>query len=301
MPTSILKRIYNFINLLYATLVSIARIILRSRLSPLVKKLKAKDQAICYVLGNGPSLKDALHANLELIKSQELFVVNDFVRSKYYAILKPKYYVLLDPGYWDSDSESLNDCNLVLNLIREKTTWDMYIIVPNQAHKIRTFREIFLSNTNISIMDFNSTTISGFKWFNLLSYKNYLGTPPLNNVVGACIFVAINMKYKEINLLGVDHSWTQNIVVSEKNQVCCTDPHFYDEVNCNLIPHKTVYGEYYTMHRLLRDYATMFEGYHYLRIYAEIMKVRIVNRYKKSFIDAFEKKDLIDDIKNYHS
>jgi hypothetical protein len=39
----------------------------------------------------------------------------------------------------------------------------------------------------------------------------------------------------------------------------------------------------------------MFEGYHTVKSYSEFRKAKIYNRCKKSFIDAFERKDLYSD------
>jgi hypothetical protein len=259
--------------------------------------MKAGQYSECYILGNGPSLKENMLNDLELLKIKELFVVNDFARSKYFEILKPHYYVLLDPSYWDTNTykELLDDCILVLNTISDKTNWPMHLIVPHEACRSELLQNIFSKNKSITIIIFNSTSVTGFRWFRFFSFRNYLGIPPVNNVVGACIFIAINMQFREINLLGTDHSWTQDLVVNDKNQVCCVNPHFFDEEDGHYFPHKTVAGVYYTMHRLLRDYALMFEGYHMLKSYSEYRKVRIFNRCKKSFIDAFERKDLNSD------
>lgn len=289
-----LKTLHEQITLLYLSLFSILRILIFSRASRQIKRLKVGQNSECYILGNGPSLKQNILNDLDFIKTKELFVVNDFAKSKYFEILKPHYYVLLDPSYWDTNTykELFDNCVVVLNTMIDKTKWPMYLIVPHEACHSDLLKNISLINKNITIVNFNSTSVTGFKWFRFISYRNFLGMPPVNNVVGACIFIAINMNYKEINLLGTDHSWTQDLMVNEKNHVCCVNPHFFDEEDGHYLPHKTVNGVYYSMHRLLRDYALMFEGYHTLRSYAESRKVIIFNRCKKSFIDAFERRDL---------
>jgi hypothetical protein len=289
-----LKNLLGQITLLYFTLFSLLRIVIFSSPSRQIKRLKADPDSECYILGNGPSLKENVLNDLDLLKTKELFVVNDFAKSKYFEILKPKYYVLLDPSYWNSSTykELFDDCIKVLNTIQDKTDWPMFLMVPTEAHRVSLIKDIFNKNKNITIISFNSTSVTGFQWFRFFAYKNYLGIPPVNNVVGACIYIAINMQYPEINILGADHSWTQDLIVNDKNLVCCVNPHFFDDEDGHYLPHKTVNGNFYTMHRLLRDYALMFEGYHTLRIYAESRKIKILNRCKKSFIDAFERRDL---------
>jgi hypothetical protein len=294
MLKKLIKAILIFFRLLSATLVSLLKIVHYSKLFPKIKTLRTVQKSDCYVLGTGPSLKDNLKYNIELLKTKDLFVVNDFVKSDYFEVLKPKYYVLIDPCYWSSyvHRDFLEDGIIVLNTINKKVNWPIFLIVPDEAYKTSLFKNIFDNNKNVNLVNFNSTSVSGFKWFSFLTFKNFLGMPPVNNVLGACIFSAINIQYSEINILGADHSWTQDLIVNEKNQVCYSNPHFYDEVNLAYLPLKTVYGQYYTMHGILRDYALMFEGHHILRCYADFRKVKIFNLSKNSFIDAFERRDL---------
>ncbi|HEY5590811.1 MAG TPA: hypothetical protein VIK55_07305 [Paludibacter sp.] len=281
--------------MLYSTLLSILKIIIFSRLFSQTSQLKTNGHLECYILGNGPSLKENILNDLELLKSKDLFVVNDFAKSRYFEILKPKFYVLLDPCYWSKIAykEISDNCTSVLNTINDKTEWPIFLIVPIDAYKTNKFQNIFKGNINITIVNYNSTPINGFQWFNFFIFKNNLGIPTVNNVLGACIYIAINMQYNEINILGADHSWTKDLVVNDKNQVCFEDSHFYDETNHNSMPIRDMYGEYYTMHQLIRDFALMFEGYHILKKYSKFMNVNIYNRSKISFIDAFERKDLV--------
>ena len=80
--------------------------------------------------------------------------------------------------------------------------------------------------------------------------------------------------------------------VTSQNIVSAIDAHFYDIGEVRLEPYlKGIPGrvpEYYKLHELLRDFATMFESYHYIRSYADWTRCSIVNKTKDSFIDAFE-------------
>lgn len=287
-----IKLLLKFIGLLKLTILSCIRIIIYSTISPKIKKIKTDRHSECYILGNGPSLKENIDNDSEFLKTKELFVVNDFAKSNYFEIFKPKFYVLLDPCYWSDKvfNEYYNNCQIVLKTIQNKTNWPLLLMVPNEAIQTNSFQTIFKNNKYITLINYNSTSSFGFNNFNNFIYKNQLGIPPVNNVVGASIFLALNMKYKEINLLGTDHSWTQDLIVNDKNQVCHADPHFFDTVNNIYRPFIDVYGQLFTMHQILRNFALMFEGYHTLRKYSESLNANIYNRCKNSFIDAFEKK-----------
>ena len=62
-------------------------------------------------------------------------------------------------------------------------------------------------------------------------------------------------------------------------------PHFYDSKGQKV---QTQMG--WNLHVTLNKYARMFESYWELNALAEKRKVRIINKTKDSFIDAFPKK-----------
>jgi hypothetical protein len=293
-----LRILFNGLKKLNESLLSFIKILLFSKIRVRIKKLKSISSSNCYILGNGPSLVKNLRENIDFLKSQKLFVVNNFVTSEYYEVVKPTYYVLADPAYWDQDAyeEDRKASFLTLNRINDLTTWSMYLIVPNEAFKSKIFKNVFVENKNIEILNYNTTSIIGFNFLNRFFYKNYLGMPPLQNVLCACIFFAINMNFIEINLLGADHSWTKDLIVNNKNEVCQAQIHFYTQsVKKEFNIFIRSYGEPYKMHQILRDYAQMFETYHLLEKYANYKNVRIYNRSEGSFIDAFERKSIYND------
>ena len=114
--------------------------------------------------------------------------------------------------------------------------------------------------------------------------------PRPQNVVIPSIFIGINEGYKQIDLYGVDHSWTKEIRVNNNNQVCLINSHFFDNKTPELKPwHKGIGEPVYKMHEILRDLAWMFDGYYKLREYADNIGCRIINKTPDSFIDAFER------------
>ena len=136
------KLIINF----SSTLVSVIKVIIYSKFVVKIKNIKSENTK-CHILGNGPSLKDNLLNDLDLLKSEELFVVNDFANSEFYELLKPKYYVLADPVFWDQGiyQDFHDEGVLVLDSILNKTTWPMYLIIPNEAYKKKIFQTKILT------------------------------------------------------------------------------------------------------------------------------------------------------------
>jgi hypothetical protein len=128
--------------------------------------------------------------------------------------------------------------------------------------------------------------IINYKWYKL--YSNNFGTPILQNVINAAIFIGINLKPNIIELYGVDHTWLKFISVNKENRVEILHKYFYGKAYytyCN----KGGSNVPYKYHELLYDYAKMFETYHILDNYSNQMGVKILNKSEESYIDAFHK------------
>jgi hypothetical protein len=267
-----------------------------------VKLNSIKDNGKCYILGNGPSLKDDLLYNLDFLIDKKIFVVNNFATSDYYKIIKPKYYVFADPAYWSliETSEVVKSCKTTLEIIRDNTDWEMIILVPSNALKNRVLCDLFKRNKFVRLVDYNTTVISkkGFECINYFLFKKSLAAPHVQNVLISSIYVSINIGFSEVNILGSDHSWTKELFVNDKNQVCTIDNHFYDATKVKYNVFTRIDNSVYKMHEILRDYALMFEGYHQLKKYGDYLRVKIYNRTENSFIDAFERKEIIVDKSN---
>lgn len=292
----ILITITTWVKLFITTLNQLIRVLYFSKFNPTIKKIKINCNEKCYIVGNGPSLLENLINHLEFLKTCNLVVVNDMSRSDYFEVLKPNYYVLADPCYWDKNvfKEYVITANNILELIRDKTTWPMYLIVPFTAYKNKDFRNIFSVNKNINLVYYNLIAFNGFKIANEFIYKHSLGMPKPQNVLIPCMMIAINLNFKEINLIGVDHTWTRNLFTNDKNQVCYANEHFYDNQNVISTPFRRIYGDVYKMHQILLDFSLMFHGYHIIKKYADSRNVKIVNRTNNSFIDAFDRGDLLE-------
>lgn len=248
---------------------------------------KESQQKRFIVLANGPSLRNEIKKNTNIFFQEDLCVVNYFATTEYYQKLKPKYYVIADPGFWSNSQNSRDYANKVFQCL-SLTTWKCNLFIPYMAFQYVDFVKIFENNTNIQVIPYHINEWKGFPFLTNWIYTKGLSMPRPQNVVVPCIFNAINMGYKQIDLYGVDHSWTEQICVNEKNEVCTYDRHFYDKGDVELKPWKKL-GTQYKMHILLRDLAYMFESYHKLQDYAQFHDVRIINHTQKSFIDAFER------------
>ncbi|WP_459816514.1 6-hydroxymethylpterin diphosphokinase MptE-like protein [Geotalea toluenoxydans] len=245
------------------------------------------------VLGNGPSLNHNLINNIDFITSRVSICVNDFISSDFFYTIKPSYYLLLDPAYWrhDSISEYIEIRNSIFNRLNQNVDWCLTIIIPSIGKKELDWESIFDQNKNLKVAFINTTPISGYECVRHFLYKYQFGMPHAQNVLVAALFIGINLGFKNIFLLGADHSWHEELFVNNDNVACMKDRHFYDNGEVKGVPFPMYHdsSEIPKLHIIFDAFAKMFEGYHYIENYANYRGVQIYNASNKSYIDAFKR------------
>ena len=280
-----------FVENIVKTYLSVLKIILMSDLRvPALKKLESNSE--CYVLGNGPSLNNVLETKLDILEKRKCFGVNFFWKSKYFNKIKPRYYVIASTNYWAKGKIDANEDGRqqTFEYISDNTEWRMTLIVPAIARKYSDWQKTIAKNTNIDIKYINLTPIDGFKTFVNYSLKRNLGLPRPHNVLIPSIKIAIDLKFKEINILGADHSWLKEIFVGEDNKVYLTQKHFYDNKPVPEVMYDGTSNRIRNIADMLMKFVHSFKSYYVLECYAKRNNVNIYNLTKDSYIDAFERK-----------
>lgn len=289
-----LEQVYNAINDFLTNVinssVSIAKILLQSSFSStrnLPQDDKGKD---CVILGNGPSLADSLIEYASNLDKYQLIAVNSFALTKEYELLKPAYYVIHDPAFWTAKHELPSK---VFDAIRKKTDWSMTLYIPTKAQKNNSVNS--LASDKIQIVYYNYTVYKGFRDLGFFFFKRNLAMPQSQNVLVACLYLAINNGFKNIYILGADHTWHENLAVNENNILCLKDFHFYDNgAEINLKPFRKGLDttETHKVSEIFEIWAKVFRGYEMIASYARKTRTNIYNSSKVTFIDAFERKKL---------
>ena len=245
-----------------------------------------------YILGNGPSLlsvKDKIQDRSKI----NLCTVNFSVLTDIFMELKPEYHVIVDPAFFELEKNTQDVKNRVLQFfetLNSKVTWNMTLIVSAKANR-KTLKKL-LKNDKIRICQLPGKDLKLdsdiFQSLMFLSYRKGLAMLPCQNVVMACIYFAITIGYKEIQLYGVEHSWIKYLKVNENNIVCQEDVHYYGKTK--LVPFYKDKNSTFTMAEILTAFAKMFSGYEKLQRYAKYCgSVQIINMTKDSYIDAFQR------------
>lgn len=272
------------------SVVSVVKVILLSKFG-LPKFSNQKPNAA--ILGNGPSLNQALADNLDFLKETDIYCVNLFALSTVYASLKPQNYVLLDPAFFmfSEQNDSRQDIKKTFDAIIQQTDWSMRLFVPARSRDSYIVKKLKQERPNIQICLFNYTIVRGFPFFRHWFFKNNLGMPQCQNILAASLYVALLQDYKNVYLFGADHSWHEEIRITEQNEFEMRQVHFYD--NASNVKHEKVidvrnnsrprlHAQFLSLHKV-------FYSYEILGAFAKFRKINVLNASKKTYIDAFER------------
>ncbi len=263
------------------------------RFAPSVRQPEDKTLVI---LGNGPSLRsqfDNPDAFKKLCGATTL-CVNFAANAPEFFQLKPRYYVLADPHFFSEalDGEFRNEnIRLLIENLR-KVDWQMTLFVALKRKLALKLGNV-IGNGKIEVSSFPAVGAEGWEWLENRAMRSRRAMPKPRNVLIPSIMLGIWLGYRDIYLLGADHSWLSTLSVDEDNRVVSIQPHFYKDSSQELKRQNAVYADV-SLPRLLDSFLVAFEGYHKLERFASARGVNIYNATAGSFIDAFKRKSFFD-------
>ena len=245
-----------------------------------------KEERHCGVsiLANGPSLKSFDPASC---RSTDFCMVNSAPESELFFIVKPRYHVMVDSLYFQKPQEKLREAFRMVS-------WDIDLFVPFAFRE--NAKKMFGVNTHIRCIPVHCIGLPDSYAFRNNAYRLFkkgLAMPEVQNVLIASIVCMINAGYHIIDVYGADHTWPNDLSVTDSNVVCLLDSHFYDEGQPPMSKCLRPDGTPFSMAEFLRALANTFAAYHFLQGYAEYLgDVTITNCTRGSLIDAFPRKKL---------
>ena len=244
----------------------------------------SKDKKLC-LLGNGPSFS-LIEENIDKLKDYDFCAVNLSVNTELFFILKPKMLVMVDMIFWKQPE--LDKIKKAWNNI-QRINWDIQVFLPYDFPN--SMKNTFEKSKYVKVCRYANNCwdpeTHRAKQLKMWLYKKGLVSPNGTNVSIAAIYTSILNGYKEINLLGVEHSWMRDIKVNEKNEVILIDRHYYGDTEHIWCDYD---GNPIKLIDFLGSQLVTFTGHLYLQDFANYMNVKIINRTAGSYIDAYEKK-----------
>lgn len=276
----------SFLGLLLNTVISLVRIVISyPKRSYRFVYRKGTDTTI-RVLANGSSLSKHIE-KFDYKDGCDYFVVNFFALSPYFETIRPSKYILADDLFWmeDDHSGTFEKRNKLYEQLLT-VSWRMELFVPLRGYKKGTIQTFLKTNDNIKVIPYYANLFNGFKNLKYWLYKHDYATPLNQNVIIPELFISINSGYRKIELYGADFSWTEDLRVNEKNEICRIDKHFYEKGET--MEYKPIKAKV-TIDQYFLTKAKMFFSCREIQDYAIMMRCDIKNMNPHSYIDAFRK------------
>jgi hypothetical protein len=274
---------------------SLLKVLVLSKFRNILATQKRTNKS-CIILGNGPSLTQSIQKYKDELAHFDLICVNNFVISDYFVQLKPNFYLLAAPLYFLPDNKIsktyIDIRNTVFQSLKEKTTWELNLMVPFMAKNSSYFHEMCISNKNIKPLYFNQTPVEGNNLLTDFLFRKGLGMPRPHNVLIPAIMNGIYLNYKKIYILGADHSWLPEISVNSKNEALVNQKHFYDENESEPQKMEDYIVRPRKLHEIIHKFYLTFRGYWEIDNFAKKNNIEIYNASETSMIDAFQRKQI---------
>jgi hypothetical protein len=218
----------------------------------------------CFVIGNGPSLKEQ---DLSPLADEITLVTNSFyLHPVVGADWQPSYYFLSDPGYFDGVSTPFS----FFEEVRER--------IPSAPFFVPHFARDFLVQTNALPPErtYFVGTCGGMEdsWQGRPDFTRV--TPGMQTVVQLAMMAAMYMGCSHIYLLGLDHDW-----LSHGGEHL----NFYSEQEAQSQPDGNLPG--WTYKSMMEAVMTMWRIYEMLHRIARQEGIKIINATHGGFLDVF--------------
>lgn len=288
------KAVLSWLSLFAQAITTLVIVVVSSRKVHVKRALAKLSDKPIIIVGNGPSAKTDL-PNVKSLRGLEDFslcAVNNFAMSPEFEELRPELYVLADPNFWlaQVSADLAESRESLVDAMNYKVTWELILCLPFEAKGCSMVSDIV--NDKISVSYFNRTPVSGLPRFCQILIKRQLGIYPAYNVLIPAIHIALWAKPSRLILIGADHSWHEEISMSESGHVLVEQKHFYVEKTSPKTVDKPS-GEF-SIGELFARWGCVFITYRYLNDLAVSEGVKIINCSSKSYIDAFERSSISD-------
>lgn len=281
-----LNKIFDYCVAIAQSMATLLKIAVQSKRPS--KKCHAQAEGI-IIMGNGPSLRTMLDNNPEYLKQNTLMAVNFAANSNDIINLQPKYYIIADQHFFLGAEKDDNVRKLWENI--QKIDWEMTLCIP-----VKYKKQLPPLPQNLKIYCYNLTPAEGLPGFRRLCYDRGLAMPRPRNVLIPAIMVAMRLGFKDITIIGADHSWSKTLWVDNQNRVISVQPHFYKDNSKELDRVAQEYAGYH-LHDIYKSLYIAFNSYHQIEDYARQRGVDIFNATTDSFIDAFRRKTILPIVK----
>lgn len=236
----------------------------------------------CFILGNGPSLKEQ---DLSPLKNEIVFVVNQASRNPQICELKPKYHFWVDPVFFDLDELDSADMEVL------QTYKDLYrednrpiTFLPQQAY---SFVKKYKLDEEIDIQYFVSKVVSRKKYKEDFNFEKVV--PCFGTVVQTCIAMSFYMGFDEIYLLGCDTTGILSMISGAMNYNDAQYSYTITENEKNRM--HAMYSDSKFLKESIHCFADLLDSYEKLKDYALEQGIELYNCSAKTILTTVPRKE----------
>lgn len=234
----------------------------------------------CFILGNGPSLKEQ---DLSLLADEYVFTVNQIMRHPDFPKLKTNYHFWADPMFFKIDESKAEDLEL-LEVMKSVNTGSNKpeCFFPIDQKEFVTTHGI---NDSINVNYFYSTHIFHDNFDKDINYTR--NTPGFGTVVQWAITMAVYMGFKDIYLLGCDNTGIIVTINSALQQNSSSD--YAYKVTENEKKRIKSLLNVNSLEDYCNSYINTLSGYRKLFRYCQKRHIKLVNCSATTVIDSIPK------------
>lgn len=225
----------------------------------------------CFILGNGPSLKEQ---DLSCLKGEILFTVNQFFRMDGAKELKPSYHFWADPFFFNNNGCMTDDMLRAMECAAESaiTFFESTAYEYVTSHHMDKRIPCSFFKCGLALFDNSDISVDFSEWVSGAA-----------TVVQYAVEMAIYMGFSEIYLLGCDMTGILSVIQSkEKKAVEGTYSYQIDEKERKRID---ALSACVSMESQFVGWGNMFAGYRFLRQYCEERGILLANATKGGVLD----------------
>lgn len=228
----------------------------------------------CFILGNGPSLRDI---DLSSLSNEFVFTVNNFSQVKNYRQAHTNVHLWIDFAFFGLRQDMTFNMDKVMANYYAIAKENPVCFVPFNA------RDFIMRNNLDKILNLNYLLITQpLSYPQNIQYDIHGDITSFTTVVQYAVIVAVYMGFKEIYLLGCDST---NIVslVNGAVGVESTGMHAYDNDDNTKLSRMIL--DSWKMSDILWDQYLLFKGYKVLNEFSSSKGIKFINCSTKTIVN----------------
>lgn len=238
----------------------------------------------CFILGNGPSL--GKEKNIDLLKDEYVFTVNQLFRSEIFNRVKPNFHVMIDYLFFELNEDDPIENDTLTRMKQLKKYEDITFVFPWRFKK--KIRQQGIGNKNNIYIDERFRVYDGYNMEVRLDKSIIV----VGTVVQAAVLCAIYMGFSEIYILGCDLTdFLATYIKDDINEDNVDTRHIYSYTNAERERMRRLYDEGLNEQRLYYTYIQL-RTFRIINEYCKKKEIKLYNIAQGSALDCLPRKNL---------